>query len=227
MFLIKKINKPLLVAALPVASIEDLKKIEHVRNHVDLVELRVDYMDNPMLIPYENFTQEKILVTLRDHSEGGVKKHSDEVKLQLLKRLYDLGMLYDVEMMFLEKYSYVNYEDKIVSYHIFDPSNVDLNKIKEMIEKYMNKALIVKIATVPFLGYKSFLASLLELGDNIAVMPMSTNPQERIAFTLLGSKLLYCCIERPTALGQVRCIDVKIILDTINEHASYVIKPAE
>jgi len=222
----KKVIKPLLVAALPIKTIEDLEKIYLVKDLVDLVELRVDYMDNPLLIPYENLVREKVLITLRDVTEGGAKKHPDEVKLSLLNKLSDLGLLYDVEMAFIEKYSNVNYENKIVSHHVFDSSRINLDKIKDMVKKYMDKSLIVKIATVPFPGYKAFLTSLLELGDNIAVMSMSTNPQERIAFTLLGSKLLYCCVDKPTALGQLKCADVKLILDNINKYASYVITPS-
>lgn len=223
--MIKKPIKPLLVAALPITSLNDLEKINSAEGLVDLVELRVDYMDNPLIIPYEKLNREKILVTLRDFTEGGVKKHPDETKLFLLKKLSDLGILYDVEIEFVEKHRNVNYEDKIASIHVFDTSNVDWNIIKEKVKKYMDKALIVKIAATPFPGYRAYLASLLELGDNIAVMPMSTNPQERIAFTLLGSKLLYCCLEKPTALGQIKCSDVKLVLDMISKHANYVIKP--
>lgn len=217
--------KPLLIAALPVRSVKDVEKMREVIDLVDLVELRVDYMDDPLALDYERLKNEKVLITLRDVAEGGAKKHPDDVKLQLLKKLNDLGMLYDVEMLFIEKYeNKVVYEGKIVSHHIFDASRpIDTEGLRQKAVKYLSEALIVKVVTVPFPGYRTFLTSLLELGDNVAVMPMSNNPQERIAFTLLGSKILFCCIEKPTALGQIRCSDVKTVLDTIAKHTSYIL----
>lgn len=223
-----KPSKPLLIAALPVRSVKDIEKMRYVVDLVDLVdlvELRIDYMDDPLALDYEGLKNEKVLVTLRDAAEGGVKKHPDSVKLKLLKKLNDLGMLYDVEMLFIEKYeNKVVYEGKIVSHHIFDTSRpIDTEGLRQKARRYLDKAFIVKVVTVPFPGYRTFLTSLLELGDNVAVMPMSTNPQERIAFTLLGSKILFCCIETPTALGQIRCSDVKTVLDTITKHTSYIL----
>lgn len=221
----RKVEKPLLIAALPVRSAKDVERMREVVDIVDLVELRVDYMDDPLALDYEGLRSDKVLITLRDVAEGGAKKHADEVKLKLLNRLDDLGMLYDVEMLFIEKHgNEVNYEGKIVSHHIIDSSHpIDAEGLRGRARKYLDKALIVKVVTVPFPGYKTFLTSLLELGDNVAVMPMSTNPQERIAFTLLGSKILFCCIETPTALGQIRCSDVKAVLDTITKRTSYVL----
>lgn len=213
----KTISRPLIIAALPVRGIKDIDKIFSVRNIVDLVELRVDYMEDPLILEYYRLKNERVLVTLRDIEEGGFRKHSDEIKIKLLNMLNDFGMLYDVEMKFLEKYGdRINYEGKIVSYHNFSHEGVrDPSALSEKVKTYSDKAFIVKIATVPFPGYKSFLASLLELGDNIAVMPMSPNAQERIAFTLLGSKILFCCIDAPTAPGQIRCDHVRAIIDTI------------
>lgn len=203
----------MLVASIPIEVADDLKRVSVVRN-VDLVELRVDYSDNPLSIDYSLIKGLPVIVTLRDVDEGGLKKHNDEVKLKLLDILNKLGLMYDVEMKFIEKYS-VDYENKIVSMHILDPKGIDKKYIKNKVKKFLNKAFIVKVATKPFPGYKSFLVELLELGDNVAVMPIGVDPVERIAFAFLGSKLLYCYIDKPTALGQPSCSEVTKVLNTV------------
>jgi len=216
----KKISRPLIIAALPVKHVRDIEKMHEVSNIVDLVELRVDYMEDPLALNYESLEKEKVLITLRDADEGGFIKHPDEIKLRLLKYLNELGMLYDVEMRFVEKYNNkVNYEDKIVSYHVFNSSQLlDLSTLRAKAREYLDKVLIFKVATVTFPGYRSYLTSILELGDNVAVMPMSPSAKERIAFAFLGSKMLFCCIDTPTAQGQIRCNHVKEILNTIDKY---------
>lgn len=207
------IKKPLLIASIPVESRRDLVAIRSVSG-VDFIELRVDYFEDPLVIDYSDLPKNTI-ITLRDVAEGGVKHHSDLVKLKLIDILNGVGLLYDVELSFVKRYN-VKYEDKIVSMHITRPSGIDLRSVKRDVELYMDKAFAVKVATKPFPGYKAFLAELLELGDNVAVMPMETSYIERLAFALLGSKLLYCYANKPTAPGQPRCDEIKHILSIIS-----------
>lgn len=202
-------NKPLIVASIPINSIHDVTKIYSVGD-VDFIELRVDYLDNPMIIDY-TLLPRNIIITLRDINEGGAKYHNDSIKLQLIDILNKLDIMYDVEISFIKKYN-ISYINKILSVHIIEPHKINLRNIREDVENYMSKAFAVKIATKPFPGYKTFLVELLELGDNIAVMPMETNSIERLAFALLGSKLLYCYVDKPTAVSQPRCNDVQHLL---------------
>lgn len=203
------IKRPLLVASIPIESLQDLSTVHNVSN-IDFVELRVDYLEDPLAVDYPSLPKNTI-VTLREVDEGGVRYHDSSVKLKLIDILSRIGLLYDVELNFVKKYN-VEYEGKIVSVHIMNPDNTDLRAIRRDVEIYMDKAFVVKIATKPFPGYRAFLAELLELGDNIAVMPIGTSCAERVAFALLGSKLLYCYIDKPTALGQPRCDRVKLVL---------------
>lgn len=205
---------PLLVASIPVEGLHDLMTIHRISD-IDFIELRVDYLDNPLVVDYSSLPK-NIIITLRDVAEGGVRHHSSAIKLKLIEVLNNLGLLYDIELSFVKKYN-VKHEGKIVSIHIMDPSNVDLKAVKRDVELYMDKAFMIKVATKPFPGYRIFLMDLLELGDNIAVMPMETSCIERIAFALLGSKLLYCYINRPTALGQPKCSKVKYILKLLTD----------
>ncbi|MEM2200973.1 MAG: type I 3-dehydroquinate dehydratase [Ignisphaera sp.] len=206
-------NNVMLVASIPIGTAEDLGKVLKIEG-VDLIELRVDYSDNPLAIDFSLVKDLPVIVTLRDAYEGGVKEHKDEVKLKLLSKLSKLGIMYDLEMKFVEKYG-INYENNIVSMHILNTRGVDKEIIKSKVKKFSGKAFAVKIATRPFPGYRTFLVELLELGNNIAVMPMDVDPVERIAFALLGSKLLYCYTDKPTASGQPSCTEASKVLSLV------------
>lgn len=209
-----KPRKAMIVASIPIEKTKDIENIPTVKG-IDLIELRVDYCDNPLSIDYTLVKNLPVVVTLRDVDEGGAKAHDDRVKLNLLAKLSELGIMYDVEMKFVNKYG-IDYENKVVSIHVLDPNRIDKEFIKNEVKKFMGKAFIVKIAVKPFPSYKQFLVELLELGENIAVMPIGVDPTERIAFTLLGSKLLYCYIDKPTAPSQPRCSDVLEVLNAIS-----------
>lgn len=196
-------RKPLVVASLPIRSPGDLEKIRMIRD-ADLVELRLDYMDNPLSIEPELLRRfgEKIIVTIRDRSEGGLREVNENLKARYLGRLNELGILYDVEISFVEKHR-IPYEGKILSTHYISrlPSK---EEVMSRISNYVEKAFAIKIAVNNMKGYRELLAYLLESGyDNIAVMPMGTDPLERIALAVMGSKLIYGYVETPTAPGQM------------------------
>jgi 3-dehydroquinate dehydratase-1 len=192
-------KKPYVVASIPVKSLDDLKIALSVKD-ADFVELRLDYYENPAEINYESLAGKKLIMTLREPSEGGFRDFDAETKKRLLRLWRDLGFVYDVELRFVEMWG-VDYDNAIVSIHIFDDVP-PLSSIVNTITRYLDKAFAVKVAVKPFKGYKAFLASLLELGDNVAVMPMGVEEAERIAFALLGSKLVYGYVTQPTAPGQ-------------------------
>lgn len=187
-----------IVASTLLRSPSEIEELLCVRGP-DFVELRVDYLDDPLAVDYEALRGRPFIVTLRAPEEGGVKRHSPEVKAALLKRLRELEIMYDVEGSFVEKFG-VDYEGAIVSFHYFSPP--DRARVVELVKRYLGHAFAVKVATVPFPGYKAFLASLLELGEDVAVMPIGGTPAERVAFALLGSKLVYGYLREPTAPGQ-------------------------
>ncbi len=208
---IAKLNT-LIVASIPIRRSEDVRKIFSALD-ADLVELRVDYSEDPLSIDYRLLPRDKAIVTLRDFSEGGARPHDPKIKVSLYRMLWDVGIRYDVEMKFLEKYS-IPYENCIVSIHIFkDPPSLD--ELRNLVSRYRENAFVVKIAAKPFPGYRSYLMRMLELGDNIAVMPMDVSPAERIGFSLLGSRLIYGYLDEPTALGQMNYRMVREILSTI------------
>ncbi|QXJ36535.1 type I 3-dehydroquinate dehydratase [Saccharolobus shibatae] len=211
--------RPLIVASLPIKKIEDLKFIGNFLD-ADLIELRLDYLKDlevsvisdyfELLDKYKN----KLIITLRDKAEGGINELADELKIRLLKELYDKQFLYDVEVSFLQKHN-VPYDNAIVSIHYFNylPTS---EKVKEIISKFYEKAFSVKIAVPGLKGYKEVILPLLEY-ENVTVIPMSNNPLERIAVGLLGSKLVYSYAIEPLAQGQLYYKKVIQIFDYIND----------
>lgn len=190
-----------LVVALPVRSLEDIKLVPTLDS--DLVELRLDYLERP-----EDFDpsliegiKDRVIVTVRDPSEGGVKGVDEEWKASLYKKLHDRGALYDVEARFLRRRKDVPFEGKIVSAHFFD--RVPSVKEVEDIFKGFEGAWVRKLAVTAREGYKELLARFARKG--FAVMPMGSDPIERIAFAVLGSELIYASLGEglETAPGQM------------------------
>lgn len=200
----------LVVASLPVRSEEDLNKVP-LLSDADLVELRLDYLNNVAFPPLEKLRslKERVIITIRDVNEGGVNYIDPVLKREYLLRLYEEGFFYDVEARFARKYN-VPTNGKIVSLHYFD--RVPLyEEVYEVIKDFIESSWIVKVAVIGNKGYKTLLSRLLEL-EKIAVMPMGVNPLERIAFSILGSKLVYGHVGEETARGQMHYKSLKQIL---------------
>ncbi|MEM4866002.1 MAG: type I 3-dehydroquinate dehydratase [Acidilobaceae archaeon] len=209
-------RRPLVVASKPVRSYADVVKVESVKGP-DYVELRLDYMKDLESIPPEVLALVKrpIIATLRDVAEGGVNPLSPEVKTAYLNRLHDLGIMYDVEVSFLKSHNVV-YEEKIVSAHYLDRVPT-AREVLSTVERYASSAFCVKIAVVTAPGYKSLLSQVLDLGyDNVAVMPIGSSPWERLAFGLLGSKLIYSYVDEPTAPGQMKYDKLLKVLEVLS-----------
>lgn len=205
-------SRPFIVASKPILNAHDVLNAASI-DDADFVELRVDYMDNPLEIDYSLLMNRKIIVTLREFSEGGAKLHDPETKIKLLNILKNLGILYDVEISFIEKFG-VEYNNAIVSMH-FIGSKPNLDYVVERVLRYKDRAFIIKIVVEPFPGYREFLVRILDLGNNIAAFPMSVDPLERIAYALLGSRLVYGYIDVPTAKGQIHYKQLKRLIDSI------------
>ena len=197
-----------LVVALPIRKQEDANKAREI--DADLVELRLDYMQDPSSFDFSSIgdLKGKVIITIRDVEEGGVNRISDEAKAKILKSLHDQGFIYDVEARFLLRRPDVPFEGKIVSVHYFDrvPSFEEV----ESLMSHFEGAWIRKIAVIGKEGYRELLIKFAKRG--FAVMPMGTDPLERIAFSILGSELIYANAGEATAPGQMNYLTVKEML---------------
>jgi len=207
-------RRPLVVASLPVKSLADLNRLDELSD-ADYIELRLDYLKSLNEINLDNLHKykSKLILTIRDINEGGVNKISDYEKLNFLRSAYEKGFIYDIELTFVKKYNFY-YKNKIVSIHYFNDLP-DLDRLKRDVEEYSKDALYFKVAVSARKGYKSLLATLLEVSDNVVVIPMTEDPLERIAFGLLGSRLLYGYVSEPTARGQLMYKEIISIINNL------------
>ncbi len=206
---------PKLVVALPVKELKDLNRIELLINDVDLVELRLDYLskfDVDILDLFSKY-KEKLIITLRDKDEGGVNYIDPAFKANFVRRMEREKFMYDIEARFALRYQ-VNVKDKIVSIHYFD-NLPEFTEVKEIFDKF-DEAYLRKIAVIAKRGYRELLMRVLDNYDNAVVMPMGVNGVERIAFSLLGSKLIYAHAGEETAKGQLHYKDVRRILNQLS-----------
>lgn len=206
-------TRPLVVASIPIRSPRDLDLVDGARD-ADLVELRLDYLGNPFSIAPEDLAGlgGRIIATLRDPSEGGARPLDPKAKEAYLRKLARLGILYDVEISFVERTG-TPFQGKIVSAHYLEklPEREDL---LARIRPYLGRAFAVKIALARLRGYREILAALLDLErEDLAFMTIGGDPLERVALALMGSKLVYGHAGEPTAPGQAGYREIKRILD--------------
>lgn len=124
---------------------EALEDIDKAAEVADIIELRIDYMQNPDLERLLAHSSLPKIVTNRTQYEGGKFQGSEEKRIAYLQEAISLGVEYvDIELNHfrpLDKKS----TRLIVSYHNFEQTPEDLDEIYKRI---VNKgADIVKIAT--------------------------------------------------------------------------------
>ncbi|MBO3801616.1 MAG: type I 3-dehydroquinate dehydratase [Thermoproteota archaeon] len=206
--------KTFIVASLPVKSPKDIDKVKDIDS--DFVELRLDYLNSLQQISIRTLLKfkRKIIVTVRDVNEGGVNLIDREEKRNFLVNLHKYGILYDVEASFLKKYP-VPYKGKIVSVHYLSnfPSFFE---VKKLADKFTRGTFAFKVVVNGVGNYRQLLISLLSISSKVVVMPINTNPVERIAFAIFGSKLVYGYVETPTAPGQMSYTQLKRIMKELN-----------
>ncbi len=201
------------VASLPVKEKRDLSKIKDIDS--DMIELRLDYVEDPSFITDEIHSlsrfKDRLIFTIRSVDEGGVKYVKEEIKKRIYERLQDLNFMVDVEAKFASRYDIRVDENTIVSSHYFH----NVPELKEVIKEFSpfhDNDPLFKVAVIGKHGYKGLLSSLLDVYSKIAVMPMGVNPLERISFGILGSKLIYSSVSEPTAPGQMSFAEVRRML---------------
>ncbi len=197
-------RRPIVVGSIPVRSLDALqKKISDKARHCDLVELRLDYLPllSSKIIEMLNPFADKCILTVRSVDEGGINQFPEDIRVAFLSEAAEKGFLIDAE---LSACMLAGIRPFIASMHFFREIP-DEPMLSDLARKAGESAKHVKIAYVPFPGVRSRMVNLLEEFTNLSVMEMGGNPESRIAFSLLGSELIYCHLGDPTASGQMDC----------------------
>ncbi|MEM0157197.1 MAG: type I 3-dehydroquinate dehydratase [Thermoplasmataceae archaeon] len=207
-------RRPILVGSIPVWSLDTLeKKIIHAAGHCDLVELRLDYLkelSNKIIEMLKPFA-EKCILTVRSVDEGGINQFPEDLRAAFLSEAAEKGFMIDAE---LATCTLTGIRPFIASMHFFRKIP-DEPALSDLVRKASESGKHVKIAYMPFPGARSSMVNLLEKNKNLSVMEMGGNPESRIAFSLLGSELIYCHLGDPTASGQMECSRAVKIVDCL------------
>lgn len=180
----------------------------------DLVELRLDYMKSIGTDILNDLLQfkEKIILTVRDTDEGGVNHFPDNSRIKFMRSAFEMGFMTDLEARFLKRYPEM--KAHIASFHLLKGS-LDKNYVAEMMSNLKGRYRFFKIATVPGRENMQILVDFIQSNSNVAAMEIGGNPLDRIAFSILGSRLLYCSLGEATAEGQMKCAVASDILHSI------------
>ena len=205
--------KPLIVGSLPITDVSDLRQVPS--GECDLTELRLDYLHelNTNILEGLVAVKDRIILTVRDENEGGVRHIDRKIKTGFLQSAVEMGFLIDVETEFLCE-NYVDYTGMIVSRHFLE-EEPDYETLENIAGIYTHRARFVKIVTPASMVSSRNLIKLLGKYDNVAVMELGSDPMTRILYSVLGSRLIYCYITEPTAKGQLKCSEVKEFFELI------------
>lgn len=201
--------------------LENLNKIEKV---CDLVELRVDYIENLKLEDVDVILSEikmESIFTCRKKDEGGKFTGSEKSRLQILENALNKNFDHvDIELSSIDQINLLgkNEQTKIIcSYHDFNKTS-SYENLEDIANQMRRKNIdILKITTMSSgeEDNKKLLKLLLNKGKNeemIALGMGSEGKVTRILSPLLGGYLTYANIgDNKTASGQINMGELKNI----------------
>ncbi len=210
--------KPGKMPKIAVSAADDLdnKSIKSARP--DILEIRVDLFKklSPGHISHVIASREKtgipIILTIRSKEEGGGKKITDEVKLNIFRDNISLVNAVDIELCSpiladVVRLAKRNKKTIIVSYHNFKstPDKQFLKRI--LIDAKKAGANIVKIA-----AFAKNLGDVIKLAEftlenkskNLITISLgNTGRASRFLFPMIGSLITYSYIVKPSGPGQI------------------------
>lgn len=192
------------------------KKLEHLIDAVlgvDIIELRLDLLDQLPRLKIIANSHKPLIVTARHPEEGGRKNLTLEKRLKLLKISVPLASLVDLELQFWEELSPIlqiarRFRVRIIaSFHNFSETPSVNELLKKADQAKQCGADIFKVAT--YLNRPSDLACLLQLLERtssiLPVAAMGMGPlgmASRLVLAQCGSIFNYGWLVCPMALGQ-------------------------
>lgn len=205
-----------LVAALPVRAVELLP--ERIRSvGADLVELRLDYLDDLGQVDMGSLAEQRdrLILTVRSVEEGGINQHPRETKAAFLRRASGMGFTVDIEGSFVNDMK-LDLPGAIVSRHYTD-RDPSMEELCSFVDDFTSRAGLVKIVLRASHDSRMKLLRLLDRYRNrpLAVMELDGEPMTRILFSLMGSCLVYCHEGEKTSPGQLPCSEAREIMAEI------------
>lgn len=208
---------------------EFLLNLEKVQKVSEMVELRVDYIQNLKIQDIQtikNKTRKKSIFTCRKRDEGGKFKGEEIQRIKILSKASQLDFDYiDIELSSILQFNVLEHCNKhklIISYHNFEktPSESFLNLLIKRVKKFNPD--IVKITTQ--INNESDIVKLCklivnkEMDEKRIIIGMGEKGKvTRIVGPLLGSYLTYVSVDKnKSILGQLSFSELKSIYTKLN-----------
>lgn len=192
---------------------EFLEKTEKAQKVTDIIELRVDYIENLKpndLLKIKEKIYKKAILTCRTKTEGGFFKGKEVDRQKILEKAIKIGFDFvDIELRTINKIHTTNPKTQIiVSHHNFKetPQVEDLEKIMQKMRK--SRADIYKIATM--INDKEDNQTLFKLmarkkeKEKTVIIGMGELGKiTRVLGLIYGNFLTFASLEEETAPGQI------------------------
>ena len=186
----------------------------------EAIEIRLDYLDSidlEKIKKLQNYTDKKIIFSLRNKEHGGKYLQHDKKKYFDLTRLFSLkpdffDLEHDTSLEFMEKMKNLYPDIKIIfSYHNFDYTPDNLDEILQKLKKNPH-ADFYKIATyaknsIDALKILEFIKN--NQNENLIAIPMGENGSfVRVVSNIYNNKITYAYVDKKNALGQISIDDM-------------------
>lgn len=192
----------------------------------DIVEFRLDLLDEFNESDIEKFSKIPSIITIRAKWEGGSFKKTDEERIEFLKcaiknnaKFVDIELKEEKNLELVKFRNEINSKTKIiVSYHDFEKTP-EVNELIDVVERELKIGDIAKFAT--FAHSKEDTLKILDLmnkysGKIIAIGMGESGKLTRILGLKFGSILTFASMKgKASAPGQVDVIKLKEILNLI------------
>ncbi|WP_413861863.1 type I 3-dehydroquinate dehydratase [Methanobrevibacter sp. UBA417] len=191
-----------------------------IQKGADLIEFRIDGMDNPKpqivreIIEEINFPT---IATNRVKTEGGLFKGTEEQRVNILLETVDVAEFVDIELQtndnLIKQITETNVKT-IISYHDFKKTP-PLNELLNIVFKEKNLGNIAKVALMPndLEDTLTVLAILSHCEDTIAISMGDIGSYTRVICTKFNAPITFAVSSDVTAPGQIDIETMKQLLN--------------
>lgn len=203
----------MLIAIIPITSIESARTLMQQAARADLFEFRLDYLTSIDLNAVQSLqqaAQKPVLFTLRKKEQGGVYNHDEQTRLDLIEQLMSLHPDYldiehDVPIEFSQKLKNISPKTQLIcSYHNFVDTPNDLadllRKIKNPIFSYY-KIITQAQSILDTLKVLDFIKTHAQDTPLIAHAMGEVGIPSRILGKIFGNRFTYAAMENNIAPG--------------------------
>jgi 3-dehydroquinate dehydratase-1 len=187
----------------------------------DLLELRIDFMDNPGSVDIKSIIREidfPLIATNRKNDEGGFFKGSESKRTKILLEAAKYADIVDIELSTDNEYLKKILDtanSTIISYHDFKKTPT-ADKLLEIVKKEKELGDIAKFAVMPQkMSDTLIVLDVLSMVDNTVGISMGKlGSYTRVIAPLFGSPITFASIKNASAPGQ---LDIQTTNDILSK----------